>query len=153
MDEHRDRERLRELIHLSGRLLDDKKFDQYVALYCDDGEYRIQTDVADLGKTATWAFLSRQELNSLLASAPRHVWNTGLRSHLITVETMARSGNDALTEAGFCVFHTADSGVTVPYAVGRYEDTWRRESDDWRLARRVARLATRHLAPPSAIPL
>ncbi len=146
-------ERLSRLIHLSGRLLDQESFEDYTALYAEAGEYRLVTRAPEVAQTMTWILLNRQELGALLASAPKHVWNTGLRSHLISVEEVNVEGDAAYCTAGFCVFHTDSRGATQVYAVGRYEDRWRKETDDWKLLKRVARLQTRVLTPPSAIPL
>lgn len=148
-----DHETLRRLVHLSGRLLDDGEFDRYGALFSATGEYRLEAAGPELPATMTWILLQKDELAALLASAPRHVWNTGSRTHMITVDDLDVQGDRAESSAGFCVFRTDQAGVTNLYAVGRYEDAWQRESEGWKLLRRVAKLKTRMLAPPSAMPL
>ena len=148
-----ERDKLSQLIHLSGRLLDQEDFEDYTALFAEAGEYRLVTKAPEVAQLMTWILLNRQELSALLASAKKHVWNTGQRSHLITVEEINVEGDAAYSTAGFCVFHTDCYGSTQVYAVGRYEDRWQKETDDWRLLKRVARLRTRVLTPPSAIPV
>lgn len=144
---------LSRLIHLSGRLLDYKDFDNYAALFADGGEYRLVTEAPEAAQPMTWIFLNRAELIDLLTSAQKHVWNTGQRSHLISVEEVNVEGDTAHSWAGFSVFHTDNQGSTKIYAVGRYEDHWQKQSDDWRLLKRITRLQTRLLSPPSAIPV
>jgi 3-phenylpropionate/cinnamic acid dioxygenase small subunit len=148
-----EQEKLSRLIHLSGRLLDEEDFDHYAALFAENGEYRLETKAPQVAHPMTWVWLNRQELSDLLASAPKHVWNTGLRSHLISVEEVNVDGDCAHSWAAFSVFHTDDDGVTQLYAVGRYEDRWQKAHDDWRLLKRVTRLQTRVLSPASAIPV
>ncbi len=145
--------KLSRLIHLSGRLLDQEDFENYTALFCDNGEYRLTAKAPEVAQPMTWILLNRQEMSALLTSAPKHEWNTGERSHLITVEEIDLDGDIADSRAGFCVFHTDGRGATEVYAVGRYEDRWYKGSGDWRLLKRIVRLQTRMLAPPSAIPI
>lgn len=141
------------LIHRSGRLLDHGEFEKYVALYGEGGEYRLVAKAPEVVEEMTWVLLGRDELGALFASAPKHVWNTGQRTHLISVEAVDVTGVAAQSLSGFCVFHTDGAGATQVYAVGRYEDRWQKSNDDWRLLKRIARLDTRILTPPSAIPL
>lgn len=148
-----DIDRVRELIHLTGRRLDDEDYAGYAALYSERGQYRLQAALPELGKTATWALLGRADVVALLEAADRHVWNTGTRTHLVTVELVQAHAEGATARSTFCVFHTGEAGTTRVYAVGRYEDVWCREGGDWRLLHRVAQLATRELTPPSAVPL
>ena len=148
-----ERDKLSQLIHLSGRLLDQEDFEDYTALFAEAGGYRIVTKAPEVAQLMTWVHLDRQELGVLLASAQKHVWNTGQRTHLITVEEINVEGDAAYSTSGFCVFHTDRYGATQVYAVGRYEDHWQKEKDDWKLLKRVARLRTRVLTPPSAIPV
>lgn len=148
-----EHEAIRRLIHLSGRLLDEQDFKKYAALYSEAGQYRLVVKAPEVAKPMTWVHLSRPELAALLASAPEHVWNTGERNHLISVEDMEVQGQRARSSAGFCVLHTDSGGASRVYAVGRYEDTWTKDNNDWRLVERIVRLRTRSLSPSSAIPL
>lgn len=148
-----EHDKLSRLIHLSGRLLDYEDFENYAALFADGGEYRLVAKAPEVAQSMTWILLNRQELSDLLASAQKHVWNTGQRSHLITVEEVNVEGDTAHSWAGFSVFYTDCQGSTKLYAVGRYEDRWQKQTDDWRLLKRVTRLQTRVLSPPSAIPV
>lgn len=148
-----ERDKLNRLIHLSGRLLDEEDFASYAALFADGGEYRLVTKAPEVAQPMTWILLNRQEMGDLLASAPKHVWNTGQRSHLISVEEVNVDGDTAQSWAAFSVFRTDSEGATKLYAVGRYEDRWQKSVDDWRLLKRITRLQTRVLMPASAIPV
>ena len=96
-----EREVVSRLIHLSGRLLDQEEFIEYASLYSERGEYRLVTKAPEVRQPMTWALMSREELSALLVSTDKHVWNTGQRSHLITVETVDVEGNVAESKSGF----------------------------------------------------
>ncbi len=143
------------LIHLSGRLLDEGKFSEYADLYTDTGEYRLHVDAPEIAQQMTWILLNQKELSALLSAAKDHVWNTGQRSHLITVESvdLDNQGVSAESSASFCVFRTDADGTPSVYAVGRYQDDWMKTGGEWKIVRRIATLGSRNLSPPSAIPL
>ena len=60
-----DADRVRELVHESGQLLDAEDFVGYVALYGEGSEYRLEAALPEIGKVATWALLGRAELAAL----------------------------------------------------------------------------------------
>jgi hypothetical protein len=82
----------------------------------------------------------------------KHVWNTGQRSHLITVEEINVDGGTGDSWPGFSAFPIDSEDSTKIYAVGRDEDRWQKETDDWRLLKCVTQLQTTVLSPKSAIP-
>lgn len=147
------REALRRLISRSGRLLDEGDFGAYTGLFAPDGEYRLEAAGPEVAHAMTWVLLTRDELAALLDSAAKHVWNTGLRKHLIAVDDVELDGERAAASATFCVFRTDEAGATSVYAVGSYDDEWSLADGRWSLRRRVARVQTRSLTPPSAMPL
>lgn len=147
------RQALRRLISRSGRLLDEGDFSGYAGLFAPDGEYRLEAAGPEVAQAMTWILLNRDELAALLGSAAKHVWNTGLRKHLIAVDDVELEGERAAASATFCVFRTDAAGATSVYAVGSYDDEWSFAEGHWCLRRRVARVQTRALTPPSAMPL
>lgn len=149
----KERELLNGLIHRSGELLDAGDFDGYIALYSEQGEYRLETIEKGVAGKMTWIALDKGQLAALLASVPQHLWNTGERSHLVTVDSIDFRDACAATRATFCVFRTDELGRSETYAIGRYEDDWIREPGGWKLRKRVAALKTRVLTPQSAVPL
>jgi len=148
-----DRIQLNELILFTGLCLDREDFKGYLSVFCDDANYQVVSDVPEIAQTVAWLDLTKPALESLLMSTERHVWNTGLRTHHISaaVFTIETTYTDAISTVS--IFRTDTDGVTRLYAVGRYYDRWVRSVDSWLLARRIVRLDTRVLAPPSAMPM
>ena len=54
------RETLRALVHNSGLCLDEGRFDEFVALFADDGTYRMIAATPELGATQTWLAFDRE---------------------------------------------------------------------------------------------
>jgi|GEM_PF-3128808 len=137
----------------SGRYLDQGDFEAYLSLFDDDGEYLIVADVPEIAGHATWMDLTKAELQGLLESASRHMWNSGVRTHHIAAPCFTRTDNAIETVAAVSVFRTCSKGSTTVYAVGQYHDWWVLQGEAWLLKRRRLQLATRDLTPPSALPL
>jgi 3-phenylpropionate/cinnamic acid dioxygenase small subunit len=137
----------------SGRYLDQGDFASYLSLFTDDGEYQLVSKVPEIDDMTTWIDLDKTELQNLLDMAPRHLWNNGLRTHQISPPSFRFSESETHTVATVSVFRTCSEGTTSVYAVGHYHDCWTLESSGWRLKKRIMQLATRNLAPPSALPL
>lgn len=147
-----DRIHIHELILSSGMALDERRFEDYLALYAEAGEYLVTAHVPETASLGTWMDLDKDNLRRLLESADRHTWNTGERLHQISAPVFTLEAGEVRTISVFSVFRIDEVGESRLYAVGHYHDTWVR-TDRWLLKRRVARLASRHLTPPSAMPL
>ncbi|MCW5770509.1 MAG: nuclear transport factor 2 family protein [Rhodospirillaceae bacterium] len=147
------REALRRLVHESGRFLDDRRYDDFVALFVDDGNYRVEVDAPELSEKMVWMALTRDELAERFESAPMHEWRFFQQTRLVAVDTVDVDGDDARSVATVSVFQTDDEGRTSCYAVARYHDTWRRAADRWRLLTRTVDLRTRLLSPLSPLPI
>lgn len=147
------REELRRLVHQSGRLLDDRRYSEFVELFIADGSYRVEVKAPELPEKMTWMELARNELSERFASVPEHEWRFLEQTRLISVDAIEVNGDDAQTGATVAVFHTDDVGRTECYAVARYDDKWRRVDNRWRLRVRTVDLKTRLLAVPSPLPI
>lgn len=137
----------------SGLYLDQGDFASYLSLFIDDAEYQLVSKVPEIAGLASWMDLSKPELKDLLDTAPRHMWNTGLRTHQISPPSFSVSESETLTVATVSVFRTCADGITSVYAVGHYHDSWALAPAGWRIKKRIVQLATRNIAPPSALPL
>lgn len=147
------REALRGAVHMTGRCLDDGRYDAYVELFAADGEYRLEAKAPELAQPMTWMALGRDDLAQLLASAPGHEWQLGERTHLIAVDSIELDRGTAVVASTFSVMRADADGRLQCYAVGRYDDHWVAAEDGWKLRRRVATLRNRLLSAPSPIPL
>lgn len=146
-------ETLRTLVHSSARFLDDRAYEDYTALFCESGEYRIEVDAPECPSRMTWMFLNRDELVTRFDSVPGHEWKLAIQTRLVTVGAIEVAEDAATTSSSFCVYQTDGKGESSCYAVGRYEDQWSLIHDEWKLAKRVVNLATRLLPSPSPLPI
>ena len=147
------RETLRALVHRSGLSLDENRYEDFVALFADDGAYRMIAATPELGATQTWLAFDRDELARHFASIPEHHWPLGETTRIVSVDAIALEEGEASTVATFCILRNDDEGRTACYAVGRYRDRWRNDGTDWRIAERVVDLRTRLLPALAPIPL
>ena len=147
------RETLRALVHNSGLCLDEGRFDEFVALFADDGTYRMIAATPELGATQTWLAFDREEMARHFAAIPEHHWPPGEMTRIVSVDAITCEDGEASTVATFCILRNDDEGRTTCYAVGRYRDRWRMDGIDWRIAERVVDLRTRLLPAPAPIPL
>ena len=147
------RETLRVLVHRSGLCLDESRYEEFVALFADDGAYRMIAATPELGATQTWLAFDRDELAQHFASIPEHRWPPGQTTRIVSVDAIELAGGRASTVATFCILRNDEEGRTACYAVGRYRDRWRNDGTGWRIAERVVDLRTRLLPAPAPIPL
>lgn len=148
-----DRIHLGELIVLTGLYLDQKNFEGYLSSFCEDAEYQVVSTVPEIAKTVAWLDLTKPALESLLMSASRHAWNTGLRTHHIAPATFSIEPMHTDAISAVSIFRTDVEGTTKLYAAGRYHDRWVRTAAGWLLAKRTLKLDTRVLTPPSGMPM
>jgi 3-phenylpropionate/cinnamic acid dioxygenase small subunit len=144
---------LRGLVHKSARFLDDCAFEDYTALYCDSGEYRIEVNAPECPSRMTWMLLNRDELATRFEEAASHKWKLAQQTRLLTVGFIEFGDDGATTSSTFCLYHTDGNGESSCYAVGRYEDQWSLVGEEWKLAKRVVNLATRMLSTSSPLPI
>ena len=147
------RETLRFLVHETGMCLDEGRYDDFVAMFAPDGQYRLTAAAPELRQTMTWLALDRDGLGRHFASIPEHEWQIGEQTRIVSVDAISLDGDGADTTATFCILRNDDEGRTQCYAAGRYRDRWRRDGEAWRLARRVVDLRTRLLSIPAPVPL
>ena len=79
------REDLRRLIHQSGRMLDDRRYSEFVELFVDDGSYKVEVKAPELPEKMIWMALARDELSERFASVPEHEWRFFEQTRLIAL--------------------------------------------------------------------
>ncbi|MFO0986282.1 MAG: nuclear transport factor 2 family protein [Alphaproteobacteria bacterium] len=147
------REELRRLVHLSGRLLDDRRHDEFIALFEPNGRYRVEVKAPELPNRMVWMALARDELRERFDAVPEHEWRFTEQTRAIAVDAIDLAGEEARVAATVVVYQTDDLGRTECYAVARYDDVWRRVEGAWKLAERTVDLRTRLLPVPSPLPI
>ena len=149
-------EALRERVHASARRLDERRFEDYLAMYAPQGEYRMEVRAPELETPMVWMAVDRDELGRRLASAASHEWQIYAAlelTRLVAVDRIDADGARARTSSTLAAYATDEDGRSSVYAVGRYEDEWALTDGRWLLDRRVLRLATRLLDAPTPLPL
>ena len=120
-----DEERIRQLLAEFIQLRDDKRFDEWVELFAEDGTFQYTAKVL-VGRHAI-----RTAVEALLRE------DRG--KHLCCNSIIRVSGDVAEVSSDFVKINptglTGDGGFAIAVA-GRYEDRWVRYSSDWRLASR-----------------
>jgi 3-phenylpropionate/cinnamic acid dioxygenase small subunit len=147
-----EREAIRDLIQLSGALIDDERFEDWLALFTPDGRYELFTASPELRGLSPWLNVDRPSLAVYLGEMDQRVRYRDQRRHLIAPVRIALQDVGATVESHLAVFRTDPEGRTQCEASGRYVDTLVRRDDGWRIARRRVELDT-HIHPGHHVPL
>jgi 3-phenylpropionate/cinnamic acid dioxygenase small subunit len=146
----------RDLVARSCLLLDDERFDEYVALYARQCRYSIRTYSPDLRKEVSMLDLDRPELEVLLQNLPRHVRLPGRftrQAGAMLVESSVGNPNEVSVTTSLVVVHTDVEGLSRVFAAGRYRDRVEMTQSGALLREREVRVETRQFGPGSHIPL
>ena len=119
---------LNRLVHASARYLDDHEFQAYLDLYREEGVYSIVTKAPELPEPMIWMQRSRAELQERISSMSEHEWEiAGVeQTRVVSVDIVEVNGETATTSSSFALYHTSQEGLTSCYAVGRYDDCWKK---------------------------
>lgn len=147
-------EEAKRLVALSCLLLDEEKFEEYLALYADGSRYSIQAFSPDLRKELSLLDLDRPELETLLTNLRKHVHLPG-RFLRLAGSTLAESGSGEAVSLTTTVLvtHTDLEGVSRLFAAGRYFDKIEMLNGRALIKEREVRVDTRQFGPGSHIPL
>src|SRR4051812_6041857 len=147
-----EREAIRDLIQLSGALIDDERFEEWLALFTPDGRYELFTASPELRGLSPWLNADRAGLAAYLGEMDQRVRYHDRRRHIIAPVRIELQDDGATVESHLAVFRTGPEGHTGCEASGRYIDTLVRRDDGWRIARRRVELDT-HIHPGHHVPL
>jgi methanesulfonate monooxygenase subunit beta len=133
------------LIQRSLLLLDEERFDDFLALCTSGFQYELKTYSAEIRKDMTWLAADRDELDGLFQTLPRHVLVGGalLRQASISDIEIDTDGTTARAIAAMTIIHTDVDGQSKLLAAGRYHDTVSLDGDRPLLRERIVRLHTR----------
>lgn len=133
------------LIQRSCLLLDEERFDEFLALCAPEFQYEVKAYSAEIRKEMTWLSADRDELAGLFLTLPQHVQVEGdlLRQTSISDIDVDADGNNARAVAALTVFHTGLDGRSRLLVAGRYHDTVAIDDGRPLLRHRVVRIPTR----------
>ncbi|MCZ6527044.1 MAG: nuclear transport factor 2 family protein [Gammaproteobacteria bacterium] len=146
---------LTRLLHHCARYLDDHKYNAFLQLFADEGEYSISCIAPELPEKMIWMQRTRHELGERIKAMDEHEWEIARidQTRIISVDTMSVAENSASTSTSFSLYHTDQDGRSKLFAVGRYEDQWECSVDSWLLTKREVALKTRLLDMLSPLPI
>ncbi len=137
-----DREAIRLLIRDYGRLLDERRFDDFGRLFAPDGEY------VSAGTTTRGPVGIADSLRRIMAGNPLGLAEPNF--HVLFNERIELQGEHAAaTSQSFFVAPGAD-GAPRLIMMASYEDSFVRTPQGWRYARRVVHGNMSLRAPPKA---
>lgn len=145
-----------ELVYRSCLFLDEKNFDQYLAL-CEEGfHYTITAYSPEVRAEMIWMDEDKASLKKMLDVLPRHNSDHSPLSRHVTVYTVSYDDDkqEASVVSALQVFKTSlDGGETSLFAVAKFYDTIKVTDGKARFLTRNVRLDTRMLGLGSHIPL
>ncbi len=134
------------LVYRSCRLLDENRFDEWLALCAPDFHYRITAYSTEIRKEMEWLSHDVELLKTRFDDLPNHVVVKGTyRRHASMCEEVERANGIAKMDSSVVVYHTNLSGASRLFAVVRYGDTIALGGETPLLAERVVRMETRSL--------
>ena len=142
---------LEQWIYREARLQDEHAYDEWEALWADDGVYWIPANGDDIDPTTQMSIIfdnrSRIALRvRQLKSDKRHAQNpkSRLRRILGNIELLEKIEGDLVVGANFFVYESRERGTTI--WAGRTEYRLRRVDGAWRMARKKVMLVDNHRA-------
>lgn len=143
-----NRHAISELICRSCMTLDEKKYDEYLALCAPEYHYAITAFSPEIRKSMTWLEHDKAGMAALFANLPKHNSDQSPLSRHVTVYTVEQNDDDQEAEviSALQIFRTTlDGGTTELFAVGKIHDRVSLKDGEPRLLDRNVRLDTRML--------
>jgi uncharacterized protein (TIGR02246 family) len=131
-----DLEEIRQLFVDYGRYLDQRDFDAYAELFCEDGELLL----GPIGRVRGRAAIG-EHMRKILPG------DGGGSYHLVTNPRISLDGDEARAEVMWSVVSPGADGQPVLSMLGRHRDVLAREGGRWRFRRREG-----HIDVPARYP-
>ena len=149
-----NRDRITDLIYDSCALLDEERFDEYIALCAPGFTYRITTYSEELRKPMEWMYQSRDDLHELLNTVETHEVAVAYLRRVASMIRIGEAKNGIVpVRSTVTVYHTWFDGNTRLFVIGTYKDEVTTDGDSPLLANREVVLDTRRLASGTHIPI
>jgi methanesulfonate monooxygenase subunit beta len=145
---------VKDVIYQSCLVMDDEKFDEYLALCTEDYQYKVTAYSPELRKEMIWLEQSRSDLVAMFEMLPEHVKPEGRFTRHAQVYRVTPNGSPGTMNvtSALTIYFTSDRGDTKVFAIGRYNDVVDTSGATPRLKAREVRLETRSLGTGSQIP-
>ena len=148
-----DREAVRDLVQKTAMLLDEEKFDEWLAAFDAEGTYELSAYSTEIRRWMTWWQSDRATLEKMLTDVKQHVRDPAQRRHVVGAPLVVLESERARAVAHFSIYRTLPEGQTSLYMVGRYEDVLVKRGGTWRYSTHKAIADTRMLDAFTHIPV
>jgi methanesulfonate monooxygenase subunit beta len=155
--------RVRDTIYRATLMLDDQKWDDWLALCDEDFHYAIKAWSPEINYDMTYLEADYKELVTMIRLLPKHNTDHSPLKRHTTVYTVdvSEDGKTATAVSSFAVFQHLldgvnshiDSGESHLFLLGRYTDTLRLENGSAKFVDREVRLDNRRLDKGSHWPI
>ncbi len=141
---------VQEAIGRSCYLLDDERFDEWLAMCTQDVSYSIRAYSPEIRREMTWLKHDRAGLEQMLNTLRLHQRDSGALFRHPSVLQMENVIDGTLTTVtSVLIYRTAQDGISSLFAAARYFDTWDAGPAQLLLKMRRVQLATRVLMSDS----
>jgi methanesulfonate monooxygenase small subunit len=148
-----EREAIRDLVQRTAMLLDEEKFDDWVALFDGAGTYELTAYSPEIRRWMSWWHSDRPALEKMLKEVGQHVRDPARRRHVVGPAQVILGGEGAQVVSHFALYRTTPEGQSSLYMVGRYEDRVVNRSGSWLYAAHKVITDTRMLDAFTHIPV
>jgi methanesulfonate monooxygenase small subunit len=158
-----DADAVRDVIYKTALLLDDEKWDEWLALCEDDFQYAIKAFSPEIHHDMTYLEGSRKDLSTMTEMLPKHnTDHSPLTRHTVVYSIDVDDAKHiASAVSSFTVHQTlldginshVDAGESHLFLVGKYYDKFSVRDGEVKFTERVVRLNTRRLDKGSHWPI
>lgn len=145
---------LSDVVFESARLLDERRWGEWIDLTAPEFRYRIEAYSPELRKNMTWLEHDRGGMIALIELLPRHHIDGSDWLRQVSLGRIDEVQHDEVaTISSLAIFRTVrdigdshvDGGSTQVFLVGHYHDRFRSDGERWLLSERTVKLHTRQL--------
>jgi 3-phenylpropionate/cinnamic acid dioxygenase small subunit len=148
-----DFEAICELVQQTAMLLDEEKFDDWLALFDTKGTYELSAYSTEIRRWMTWQLSDRETLGKMLKDVDEHVRDPARRRHVVSIPLLELEADQGRVRSQFSLYRTTPEGQSSLYMVGCYDDRIVRRSGAWLYATHKAIVDTRMLDAFTHIPV
>lgn len=141
------------LVQRTAMLLDDERFDDWLALFDAAGTYELSAYSTEIRRWMTWQLSDRDALEKMFKEVHEHVRDPARRRHIIGIPLLELSGDVGRVTSSFSLFRTMPDGQSSLYMVGSYQDRVVKRSGAWLYAEHKVVADTRMLDTFTHIPV
>lgn len=148
-----DLEAARTLVQRTAMLLDEERFEDWIALFDAQGTYELTAYSTEIRRWMTWQLSDRDALAKMLAEVGEHVRDPARRRHVVGFPLVELDGEQGRVITHFSLYRTSPEGLSSLYMVGCYRDRIVKRAGAWLYAEHKVVVDTRMLDTFTHIPV